>query len=345
MKKLEITELRRGDEKAWDSYVHKSSSSTFYHQLGWRNVVARTYKHRPVYLIAKENGEIKGVLPMFLMKSMIFGKKLVSVPFAPYGGACADNETIENALIEEAKRITEGYGVDYLELRNMTTKQGSDLLVKSLQVTSVLDLDPNPDIIWKKMKRDKRRGIKKAKEANLEIIWGPEGLRDFYGIYTKTMWHLGTPVHSINFFENIIHEFPDNADIITVKYKNKAIASIFLLFFKEVAISGWSGSLREYSRLYPNNFAYWEVLRYCCKKGYKFFDFGRSIPNSGIHKFKKSFGAETKYLYYQYYLSNKDGIPDTTVANPKRRKFAGLWKKMPLPISNILGAKIRRNFP
>lgn len=104
---MEITDLKRKDEKAWDSYVHNSISSTFYHQIGWRNVVEKTYKHKPIYLIAKEEGEIKGVLPLFLMRSMIFGKKLVSVPFAPYGGVCADNEIIENALVEEAKRIAE----------------------------------------------------------------------------------------------------------------------------------------------------------------------------------------------------------------------------------------------
>jgi len=51
---LEITELHNKDEKAWDSYVLKSSTSTFYHQLGWRNVVEKTYKHRSIYLIAKE---------------------------------------------------------------------------------------------------------------------------------------------------------------------------------------------------------------------------------------------------------------------------------------------------
>jgi len=99
---MEITELRREDEKAWDEYVYNLNSSTFYHQLGWRNVVARTYKHRPVYL-AKEGGELKGILPMFLMRSVIFGKKLVSVPFAPYGGVCADSETVEKALIDEVK--------------------------------------------------------------------------------------------------------------------------------------------------------------------------------------------------------------------------------------------------
>jgi len=68
---MEITELRnREDEKAWDSYVLKSSTTTFYHQIGWKNVVEKTYKHKPIYLIAKEEGEINGVLPLFLMKSM-----------------------------------------------------------------------------------------------------------------------------------------------------------------------------------------------------------------------------------------------------------------------------------
>ncbi|MBK5191554.1 MAG: hypothetical protein JJE19_08700 [Methanosarcinales archaeon] len=102
---MQITELHKKDERAWDSYVLKSSTSTFYHQL--RSVliklfqslmVEKTHKHKPIYLIAKEEE--------FLMKSMLFGKKLVSVPFAPYGGVCTDDRTIENALVEEAKRIS-----------------------------------------------------------------------------------------------------------------------------------------------------------------------------------------------------------------------------------------------
>jgi len=103
---LEICELEKKNERAWDEYLLKSEHSTFYHQIGWKNVVEKTYKHKPLYLIAKENGEIKGVLPMFLMRSVIFGKKLVSVPFAPYGGVCADDGMVEKMLIEEAIRIT-----------------------------------------------------------------------------------------------------------------------------------------------------------------------------------------------------------------------------------------------
>jgi hypothetical protein len=76
--KLEITELETEDETAWDAYVYNSKTSTFHHQqrsvliklfksLMWRNVVEKTYKHKPIYLIAKEESEIKGVLPLFLM--------------------------------------------------------------------------------------------------------------------------------------------------------------------------------------------------------------------------------------------------------------------------------------
>ena len=104
---MEITELHnKEDEKAWDSYIYNSNSSTFYHQIGWRNVVEKTYKHKPIYLIAKEESAIKGVLPLFLMRSMIFGKALISGPFASCGGVCGDDGIIEKALVEEAKKIT-----------------------------------------------------------------------------------------------------------------------------------------------------------------------------------------------------------------------------------------------
>ncbi len=106
MTKLQITELEREDEAAWDAYVYNSLASTFYHQIGWKNVVEKTYKHKPIYLTAKEEGVVKGELRLFLMRSLVFGKKLVSVPFAPYGGVCANNKIVEEALVEEAKKVT-----------------------------------------------------------------------------------------------------------------------------------------------------------------------------------------------------------------------------------------------
>jgi len=41
VKKMEITELQREEENAWDAYVYNSNSSTFYHQL--RSVLIKLF--------------------------------------------------------------------------------------------------------------------------------------------------------------------------------------------------------------------------------------------------------------------------------------------------------------
>ena len=342
---LEIYKLKREEEKAWDEYLFKSNHSTFYHQIGWRNVVGKTYKHKPVYLVAKEGGEIKGILPLFLMKSMLFGKKLVSVPFAPYGGVCTDNGTIENALVEEAKRITEECDADYLELRNLNlNKNELELATNNSYVTFVLNLSQDSDIVWKKFNNKVRNAIRKALKSNLEISHD-NNIKEFYGLYTKNMRDLGTPPHSYAFFKNLLHEFPDHTKIVKVQYQGMTIAALFLLFFKDTLISGWAASEKAYKKLNPNNLLYWEVIKASCEEGYKYFDFGRSIYDSGTFRFKKPWGAEPVQLCYQYYLCNTKNIPDTSQSNPKRQRFAKAWRKLPVPIANILGSKIRGNFP
>jgi len=342
--KLEVYDLKKEDENAWDAYIHKSSSSTFYHQLGWRNVVKKTYKHKPIYLVAKENDEIKGVLPLFLMKSMIFGKKLVSVPFAPYGGVCADNETIENALIEEAKRITEECGVDYLELRNLKPNE-LGLATNDGYFALILELNQNPDVLWEKFRKSMRRYVRKAIKNNFQVTINSKKVKDFYNLYLQSMHNLGTPAHSYTFFRNILLEYQEDTNIATVEYKDKVISTIFLLYFKNIVIYGWGASLKEYLELSPNYLLFWETIKHSCEKGFNFFDFGRSQPNTGVFLFKEGWGAEPKQLYYQYYLNNVNKMPDTGQLNPKRKKFAKVWNRLPISLANKMGPILRSNFP
>jgi serine/alanine adding enzyme len=342
--KLDICELEKKDEMAWDDYILKSEHSTFYHQIGWRNVVEKTYKHKPIYLIAKEEGEIKGVLPLFLMKSMFFGKKLVSVPFAPYGGVCADDELIEKALIEEAKRITKEYGADYLELRQFNGNE-TRFVTNDAYVTSILKLDKNPDVMWTAFRKSMRRYVRKAVKNNFHVTKNSKNLEDFYNIYSQNMRNLGTPAHSYSFFRNILHDFPEYTKIATIEYRGKVISTIFLLYFKNTVIYGWGASLREYLELNPNYLLFWEIIKYSCEKCLDFFDFGRSQPNTGVFLFKEGWGAEPKQLYYQFYLNKVKKMPDTGQSNPKRQKFAKVWSKLPLHLANKVGPILRSNIP
>jgi len=342
---LKIYKLEREEEKAWDEYVWNPYTSTFYHQIGWKNIVEKTYKHKPIYLIAKENGELRGVLPLFLIKSIFFGKKLVSVPFAPYGGVCADNRTIEKALIEEAKRITEESSVDYLELRTISENNIAGLISKSLYVTSILELDPNPAVVWnERLKRNKRKTIVKSEKRNLTLEWTKK-TDGFYNMYAHNMRELGSPVHSNKFFEYILSEFPDNSKVLTVSRDGDVLYAAFYLFYKDTVINSWSSTLEEYRKFYPTDFGIWNAIKYGCENGYRYYDLGRSQENSTNIEFKMRWSAETKHLHYQFYLNNAKEVPNTTSANPKRQKFAKVWRKLPLSVANIAGPKIRGSFP
>lgn len=339
---MEICELKKDDEKAWDGYVLSHPSSTIYHKIAWKNVVEKTYGHKPYYLLAKEDGKIQGVLPLFFMKSFLFGKKLVSLPFAPYGGAVGDCMPIEDLLIGRAMEISKDVCADYMELRN-NNHRDSKLPVNTNYMTMILKLDENPELVWTGFNNKVRNAIRKSLNSKLEISKGSAD--EFYKLYSKNMRDLGTPTHSREFFNAIVSESKGSAEILTVRCNGVSISAAILLHFKDTVISGWAASDRKYSNLNPNNLLYWSAIKNACEDGYKFFDFGRSIQDSGTHRFKKPWGAEEKYLQYEYYLNGIEHMPDTSQANLKRKQFARIWKTLPLILTNALGTRLRGNVP
>ena len=341
---MEICELKQSDEKAWDEYVLEHPNSTFYHQIGWKNVVEKSYGHKPYYLLAKEDKEIKGVFPLFLMKSMLFGRKLVSVPFAPYGGMCADDVVVERALIGEAERVVKEMDLDYLEVKNLSSDV-SGLVTNDAYFTLILKLERDPELIWQKFSRKVRNATRKAMKSGLEVVRGDNHDRDFYRIYAKNMRGLGAPVHAYSFYANLLSEFPDQTEIAVVRYERRVIAGIFLLYFRDTIISGWASSDKSYQRFNPNNLLYWEMVKHGCEEEYMYFDFGRSIADSGTYHFKKPWGAEVRQLCYQYYLNKAKKMPDTSQTSPKRKMFAEVWRRMPVPVTKLVGPRLRGEFP
>jgi hypothetical protein len=45
------------DKEEWDSYVLKHPNGTFFHFIGWKTVIERTFRHKSYYLIAENNGD------------------------------------------------------------------------------------------------------------------------------------------------------------------------------------------------------------------------------------------------------------------------------------------------
>ncbi|HEU5322339.1 MAG TPA: hypothetical protein VFX28_16155, partial [Methylomirabilota bacterium] len=82
---LSVQRLADAD-KAWDRFVERHPLATVAHLGGWGRVAGRAYGHEAIYLAAAADGEVVGVLPLVLVRSRLFGRRLVSMPFLDYGG-------------------------------------------------------------------------------------------------------------------------------------------------------------------------------------------------------------------------------------------------------------------
>ena len=87
------------------------------------------------------------------------------------------------------------------------------------------------------------------------------------------------------------------------------------------------------------------MLQHAITAGFRRFDFGRSSEDSGTYRFKAQWGAEPERLKWHYWLSPGTPMPRLTPSNPKYRAAIAAWRRLPVPVANVLGPLIVKNLP
>ena len=59
------------------AFVRAHPGATLYHTLQWRDLIRDVFGHRPEYLVAAADGQIRGVLPLFHVTLPMVGAKLI----------------------------------------------------------------------------------------------------------------------------------------------------------------------------------------------------------------------------------------------------------------------------
>ena len=346
---LIVRTYRKSDAPAWDAFVQSSVNGTFCHLTGWGQVIERVWNHPPHHLIAEDNGAIKGVLPLFHIKSRVFGSMLISTPNGVYGGVAANDAAANQALIDEAKNRAAELQVDFLELRNAfetSEVNNSDLHRKDLYFAFEHPITTDEDALMKSFPRDVRTMIRKGGKNELTAQLGREDLLDeFYEVYATSVHHLGTPVFPKRLFAEFLREFPNHSDILVIRQGDKVAGGVLSFYFRETVMPYYGGAYGEFYRAGINNFMYWELMRSAAARGFTRFDFGRSKIGTGAYEFKRGWGMQMNALPYQFYLVRAKEIPNLNPTNPKFELMINLWKRLPLGVTKVLGPRIVKYLP
>ncbi len=339
-------ELAEHEAMEWDRYVLASPQASGYHLLGWRSIIEGTFGHQTCYLLAKDpSGEPRGVLPLVMLSSKIFGNFLVSLPFVNYGGMIGDDQQAKASLIEKAIERARALGAVHIELRHQEPCD-IELPLSHRKVSMRLKLPKQFELLWKEFPSKLRSQIRRAQKENMAVRFGgTECLDDFYAVFSRCMRDLGTPVYSKQFFRAIYECFPKESRFCVVSSNERPLAAGFLYGFRSILEIPWAASDKRFSRLAPNMLLYSSVLEHACREGFQFFDFGRSTPNSGTYRFKEQWGAEPHQLYWHYWIANGGEIPQLNPQNPKYVLAIKMWQRLPLSVANWLGPHIVKYLP
>lgn len=332
----------------WDDYVRAHAKSIFYQLAGWGKVIGSVYGYETLYLTAKQDGCIVGILPLTDVKSPLLGRSLVSSAFTVGGGPLADTLAIARQLAEEAACFGRERAVQYVELRTPKAEIESWEVKADKYAGFEMRLQEDEAALLKAIPRKRRAEVRKAIEleqsGELTVKHDNDADR-FYPLYAQSLRDLGTPIFPKKFIQKIADVFSKEIEISTVEYHGKAVASLVSFYFGDKVIPYFVGASPDARAAKAHDFIYWSLMKRAVEKGIGVFDFGRSKIDSGPYAYKKLWGFEPTPLEYQYYRVKAGKLPDVNPNNPKFALFAKVWRHLPLPIANSAGPILAPNFP
>ncbi len=327
---MSVRSLTDDKMAAWDDFVQSSPQGTFFHLSGWKKVMEAAFGFKTHYMYTEQAGAPAGVLPLAHVKKPLFGACLISTPLCVHGGPIGEGGELLSAAADTAKDLNVGY----MELR----KENDDAsgIASDAYFSFKRPLAADDEEILKAIPRKQRAEVRKGMKAELEVTHD-QGLDRFYRIYATSVRNLGTPVFPKKYLAALCDVFGEDCEITTVSKNGHALASVLSFYYRDQVLPYYGGGLPEARRYSAYPFMYWAVMRRAAERGATVFDFGRSMAGSGAYAFKKNFGFEPEPLVYTYRLITAQTPPDLTANNPRNEFISRVWKRMPLPVANLVG--------
>jgi FemAB-related protein (PEP-CTERM system-associated) len=334
------------DDASRDALVLDAPQATFFHLSGWRRFVERTYRHPACELAAWRGGELVGILPLMRCRGLLGGRKLVSMPYAVYGGPIGVDREVELALVGEAKLMAERQRAAYLELRCLEDPD-LDLAASELYFTFLKDLPERPEDVLTSMPKKARAEARKARKRHgLDLAEGVWYVDDLVRLFLQNKHALGSPALPPEHFTNLLEELGQHIHVHLVSKDRKPVAAVMSFAFRDTLIAYYAGTAPGADRAFSaSNFMYMALQEWAVEKGFRVFDFCRSRGDSGAFQFKLHQGFEPRPLHYRYHLVGAKGTPWFNPSDPRTAFLRRTWSALPLWLARRLSRSLARRIP
>jgi hypothetical protein len=325
----------------WDDFVNQHPLGWVCHLSSWKRVLESSFKHMLGYYFAildDSNRKILAGLPVFHVKSWLFGDKLVSVPFATLCDPLVSTRQQFDVLFEAVRKLGNNLGVKHIEMRSFAAEpflEHDQLGKNNIFKLHYLELNEEPSALLKNFHKScVANQIKKASRSNLKLSEAENqtDLDDFYTLHKLTRKRLGLPVQPYRFFYNLWNVLGplNNIKILIARHDKVVIGAMLHLIDRNRISNDYASSDFKSKNLRPTHFLYWESIKLAHSLGLKIFDFGRTpVSAESLASFKERWGTKTHYLSHYHYPKTDEKFFSSTENSLKYRLMQNLCKFSP----------------
>ena len=329
----------------WAAYVQRRQTLPSRHP-GWLAALAKGLKHKPYCVEALLGGQLVGLLPLCYVRSLLFGRFLVSLPYLNTGGVLADDEKIAMALIDRAVELADRLKVRHLELRHEKPIEHPALTqTLTTKVHMRLALPSGSERLWKDFDPKVRNQIRKGEKAGLTVHWGSrELLGEFYAVFARNMRNLGTPVFGRKLFDSILLEFAGDAELCVVPRReppDRGGPARTRSRHNRGARRKLPAKPQRDQRQHVHVLASSATGDRAGPRGVRF---RPQFARQQYLSLQEAVGRGTAPAAWQYYV-RQGSASDMRRESGKYDRMVRVWRRLPLPVTRWIGPSIVRGIP
>ena len=337
---LEIKKI--GEKRTWESFVEKIKEKTFLQSWNWGEFQKRM-GNKIWRLALFKDTQLKGIC--LVIKISAKRGKFLHIPHGPLlinTFSFKELEEIFRILVENLKTIAKKENCSFIRISpifekdNETKKLFQSFSFKDApihlhpEVTLVLDLSIEKEEILKRMRKNTRNLIRRAKKEGVEVFQenSLKGVEKFYKLYLTTAKRQSFVPFSFDYLKNEFLSFleDDQVEIFFAKWREKILASAIIIFWQKIAFYHHGASIP--SKIPASYLLQWEIIQRAKKKNCNLYNLWGIVPKIrkredltdpqirkhpwwGLSLFKIGFGGRKKeyfktqdlILSKKYYLS------------------------------------------
>jgi len=292
----------------YDSFVRAHQHGWICSESVWIEILRKSFPHihPSIHVLYDTDGGIRSAVPVYCVRSVLTGNRLVSIPFATHSDiflASEDDAFVAGVALEELKQKTHS---QYVELRSSFCGNQRHLPsgagLHKVYKCHTISLEASLDSIYRNLHRTcVRKNITRAEKLHLTTrnISEVNEVAIFYRLYCTTRKKLFLPAMPYQFFEEIFKLLvPRKQAMFLIAEQNGIpVAALMVLMYGSKVSAEALGWDTRFIAAKPVVFIYWEAIKYALQAGYTAFDFGRTDPDTtSLMDFKSHWGAKVTDL-------------------------------------------------